>query len=132
MPRYKDLDLDNPDGFALYRRYNEVFEPLPPARIPDCQYPTEHAEPFVIEAPVNSVEVLEAILQPEAAFEVFKADLLTRSPRHCASPRTRKLYQEYEGGQGKLRRNDRRAVSIICAPPGSLNKLQDLGGFRGP
>ncbi len=54
MPPYGPLNFDDPDPFGLYERYDQIFERFPCDRIPDCEYPANDMEPFVVEAPVNS------------------------------------------------------------------------------
>jgi hypothetical protein len=116
------------DPFAYYTRYSEIFEPFPRAEIPDCEYPTTGKQPFIVEAPLNSVEVLEALLKPDVPFEVFKAKTISLGPRQHAKPRQQKLYEEWAIGPGRLRTEERREISIICAPKDSLYKLQDQYG----
>lgn len=125
------MNFNDPDLFTLFEQYDKVFKPIPQDKSPDCEYPTGDAEPFIVEAPVNSVEVLEEVpyLKPQVPFEIFTAKLPPRVPRSCAPRSIQKLYQEYAEGQGKLSRDDRQEVSIVCAPSGSLDRLREVGPF---
>lgn len=118
------------DLFEYYTRYSDIFEPFLCADVPDCEYPTTGKTPFIVEAPVNSVEVLEALLKPDVPFEVHKAKLISLGPRPHAKPRQQKLYEEWANGPGRLRTEERREISIICVPRGSLFKLQYRDGIE--
>ncbi|KAK7217167.1 hypothetical protein V2G26_005170 [Clonostachys chloroleuca] len=85
--------MDDPEGAGLplrrldqvawaYGRYNRIFEDPDTIqeRIPNTNYldaGITAKSPWIIEAPLNTVEIIEAILKPK---EPFKSILLAISP----------------------------------------------------
>lgn len=84
--------------------------------------------PWVIEAPVNSVEILEAILKPSHPFQVDTARHVHRGCNETATDKrqlneSRKLYSKYTQLQGRLELIDR-DISFICAAGIYFNSLE--------
>ncbi|VUC37612.1 unnamed protein product [Clonostachys rosea] len=125
--------MDDPEGAGLplrrldqvawaYRRYSGIFEDPDTMqdRIPNTSYLDASITdriPWIIEAPLNTVEIIEAILRPNEPFRLYTAHHI---PRGCAEAsglrgngivRKRKLYQEYRHFQGQLERD--REISFI-------------------
>lgn len=91
-------------GLLIYDRYTTIFEPVPPASLPeDCVRLGPDDVLFLIEAPLNAVELYEAILKPRggAPLTVHTARLVPRKIRTEGAARPA-LVQEYVNGQGKL------------------------------
>ncbi|KHN99855.1 uncharacterized protein MAM_01779 [Metarhizium album ARSEF 1941] len=92
-----------------YDRYRLIFEsastmqleiPVMPVAEPLQGMPTI---PWIIEAPLNSVEVLEAILKPLHPFQIYTARHVQR--RFDRAHGSKRLYSEYIRLQGQLERN---------------------------
>lgn len=121
-------------GLLIYDRYTNIFEAVPPSRIPEdsaCIGPDE--VPFLIEAPLNSVELYEALLKPAKPFEVHTARLIPRKTR--AYEARRQLVDEYLTGQGRLAGKGaaaEREVSFIVLPRDSIWMLQMFNHFLWP
>lgn len=87
--------------------------------------------PVMIEAPVSSVEIIEAILKPEQPFQIYKTHHVPcRRVTQIAFPQDlthrQRVYDEYARFQGRLERDDRE-VSFICIPRSSLRRLRAFG-----
>ncbi|KAG8412229.1 hypothetical protein J3458_014418 [Metarhizium acridum] len=115
-------------------RYHGIFEsastmqleiPVMPMAEPLQGMPTI---PWIIEAPLNSVEVLEAILKPSHPFKIYTARHVQR--RFDRAYGSKRLYSEYIRLQGQLERN--REVSFVRVPVSAEKILhRGLGGcFR--
>lgn len=98
-------------GLLIYDRYTTIFEPVPPEALPeDCVRLGPDDVLFLIEAPLNAVELYEAILKPRggASLTVHKARLVPRRIRGAENggggrgAQRGALVQEYVNGQGKL------------------------------
>lgn len=124
------------NGLLIYDRYTHAFEPVPPEQIPEsCVRLRPDEEMFIIEAPLNSVEVLEAVLKPKTPFQVHTAHLIPRSV--STDDRHRQLVAEYAQGQGKLASSpggagQDREVSFIVVPRDVVWMLQCFNHFMWP
>ena len=88
----------------------------------------------MIQAPLNSVEILEAILQPEAPLQIHKASHISQTGRTGESQRDRKmrhllphyqrLYREYKRFQGRLEKD--REVSFVCISTEYMFKVEEF------
>jgi hypothetical protein len=89
--------------------------------------------PFIVEAPLNSVEFLEAILQPPEPLEVHKLPHIHRTRATKAKkrpgrlPTLQRLYDEFTQFQGRL--TEDRDIPVTFVPDGSLDILRKR--FRG-
>lgn len=122
-------------GLLIYDRYTNIFEPIPPARLPgDCVTLGPGEVLFFIEAPLNAVEVFEAIFRPRQPFRVHSARLIPRKLR--TDDKHKQLVNEYLDGQGKLAAasNDPsdQAVSFIVLPRDAVWQLQMFHSFMWP
>lgn len=75
--------------------------------------------PWIIEAPLKSVEILEAILKPSHPFQIYTARQVHHGCNETATDKrqlseSRKLYSEYIQLQGRLKLD--RDISFICVP----------------
>lgn len=113
-------------------RYCRIF-PIPSSLqlyIPFTQTPTLSSVrmvPWIIEAPLNSVELLEAILKPSHPFEIYTARHFRRGciqepRRHTSLSVSKKLYAEYARLEGRLELE--RDVSFICVPQQAVYTIQ--------
>lgn len=124
-------------GLLIYDRYTNIFEAVPPSRIPDDSV---HIGPdevlFLIEAPLNSVELYEALLKPAKPFEVHTGRLIPRKAR--AREARQQLVNEYLTGQGRLAAKGtaaaaaEREVSFIVLPRDTIWQLQMFKSFLWP
>ncbi|KAH7326152.1 hypothetical protein B0I35DRAFT_474838 [Stachybotrys elegans] len=129
--------------------YNRIFEPghlLEEDETPHTSIPGQGGfRPWLIEAPLNSVELLEAMLQPSQPFEVFKTHHVPRRP--ISKQSYQKLYasepgnvlddywlekrhkSEQEGYADFLRRQGHLTrdgeISFICVPESAVAPLHD-------
>ncbi len=81
--------------------------------IPDSHYPTHPNRSeirWLIEAPINTVEVLEAILKPPLPYKIYKERPIRRYRR---GPVTRKI-QEWQDNEGRLFQ-DRKLPFVIIS-----------------
>ncbi|KID83674.1 hypothetical protein MGU_09060 [Metarhizium guizhouense ARSEF 977] len=124
-----------PNYDSTYERYRGIFEsastmqleiPVTPVAEPLQGTP---AIPWIVEAPLNSVEVLEAILKPSHPFQIHAAHHVQR--RFDRAHGSKRLYSEYIRLQGQLERN--REVSFIRVPASAEKILRHwLMGFFKP
>lgn len=126
-------------GLLIYDRYTSIFEPVDPVIIPeDCVRLGPEDVLFLVEAPLNAVELYEAILKPRQPLTVYKARLVPR--RTKTGDRHEALVAEYLAGQGKLAgREDAvggnaidREVSFIVLPRDTIWQLQMYYHFVWP
>ncbi|KAG6366627.1 hypothetical protein INS49_000805 [Diaporthe citri] len=121
-------------GLLIYDRYTNIFEAVPPSRIPEDSVRIGPDEVlFLVEAPLNSVELFEALLKPARPFEVHTARLIPRKTR-AYEPR-RQLVDEYLTGQGRLAGKGpaaEREVSFIVLPRDAIWQLQMFNHFLWP
>lgn len=121
-------------GLLIYDRYTNIFEAVPPSRIPDDSVRIGSDEVlFLIEAPLNSVELYEALLKPARPFEVHRTRLIPRKTR--AYEAKRQLVDEYLTGQGRLAAKGpaaEREVSFIVLPRDTVWQLQMFNHFIWP
>lgn len=118
-------------GLLIYDRYTNIFEPVPPESLPeDCVRLGPDDVLFLIEAPLNAVELYEAILKPRTPFKVHTASLIPRKVRAGEAGR-RALADEYVNGQGKLAGSGSsganavdREVHFIVLPRDTIWQLQ--------
>jgi hypothetical protein len=135
------------------RRYDDIFGPssLLGDQIPETTIPGRRGlTPWLIEAPLNSVELLEAVLKPAEPFKIYKAHHVSRPPPITDTPpkpvkkddlpeieafwyeagyqfqidcrQVRKqLCEEFQRGQGRLTRN--REVSFVCLEPAAMDTM---------
>jgi len=120
-------------------RYVGMLEPsanmadkIPKTNIPGTA--DSRLVPFMIEAPLNSVEVLEAILKPSEPFKIHKAHHIHRGLRKKVDGKNLRLssqlyrkacrhYAEYSRWQGRLAKE--RAISFVCIPEKAIEILRD-------
>lgn len=131
-PQTKELE---DYGLLIYDRYTNIFEPIPPARLPsDCVSLGPAEVLFLIEAPLNAVEVYEAMFRPRQPFRVHSARLIPRKMR--TDEKHKQLVDEYQKGQGKLAGSDGgdldREVSFIKLPRDAIWQLQMFHSFMWP
>lgn len=130
-PHTKQLD---DYGLLIYDRYTNIFEPIPPARLPpDSVSMGPNDVLFLIEAPLNAVEVYEAIFTQGQPIQVHSARLVPRKIR--ADNRHKPLVDEYLNGQGRLSSSGGlpdREVSFIVLPRDTIWQLQMLHNFIWP
>lgn len=125
-------------GLLIYDRYMSIFEPVDPVTLPeDCVRLGAEDVLFLIEAPLNAVELYEAILKPRQPLTVHKARLVPR--RTKMSDRHKALVDEYLGGQGKLAGRGSeggnavdREVSFAVLPRDTIWQLQMFYHFIWP
>lgn len=121
-------------GLLIYDRFANIFEPIPPARLPaDCVSLGPSDVLFLIEAPLNAVEVYEAMFRPRQPFRVHSARLIPRKLR--TDDKHKQLVNEYLNGQGKLAASDGaqdREVSFIVLPRDTIWQLQMFHSFMWP
>lgn len=119
-------------GLLIYDRYTNIFEPLDPTSLPeDCIRLSSDDVLFLIEAPLNAVELYEAMLKPRVPFTVHTARTIPRKPKQNVD-RLKDLVTEYHNGQGKLADTESREVSFITLPRDSIWQLQMFYGFVWP
>ncbi|GAB0137423.1 hypothetical protein EsDP_00005688 [Epichloe bromicola] len=82
--------------------------------------------PWIIEAPLNSVEILEALLKPAHPFEIHTARHVQRrcSPDAKKGTRNRRLYDEYIRLQGQLELD--REISYILVPRTAVDNIHKI------
>lgn len=118
-----------------YTRYTLIFAQL---RYIKYDIPmTEISEPLpivprIIEAPLNSAEILEAIFQPPQPFKIYTARHVRRPCTRYALSNTRlrtakRLYSEFSRLQGRLELDC--DISFVCLPRDAVRTLEDK--FRG-
>uniref|UniRef100_A0A8H7N429 Uncharacterized protein n=1 Tax=Bionectria ochroleuca TaxID=29856 RepID=A0A8H7N429_BIOOC len=137
--------MDDPEGAGLplrrldqvawaYGRYRGIFENPDTIqdRIPNTNYLDTGITdkiPWIIEAPLNTVEIIEAILKPKEPFQVYTAH---RFPRGCVQLsgyrgqgliRKQNLYQEYCRFQGRLERD--RKINFIVVTQYDIWAIRD-------
>lgn len=84
--------------------------------------------PWMIEAPLNSVEILEAMLQPAEPFQIHTARHVPRGPATTAFDAqelalVRRMYREYVRFQGRLEKD--RDISFVCIPRSDVEEVRD-------
>lgn len=125
-----------------HARYISAFQSTTEfqSRIPRTEVPGNTDEvAYMIQAPLNSVEILEAILKPERSFQVHTAHHVPHTPPNASDqryqkmkhrlPRHKALYREYRRFQGQLEKD--REVSFVCIPRSSVRKLWDFYWSKG-
>lgn len=131
MPDAKQLE---DYGLLIYDRYTTIFEPIPPAKLPaDCLSLGPAEVLFLIEAPLNAVEVYEAMFRPRLPFQIHTSHLVPRRMR--TDDKHKQLVNEYLNGQGKLASSDGapdREVSFIVLPRDAIWQLQMFHSFMWP
>ena len=135
VPKYPETKLSNlifPNS-----RYHWAFEAsedlrdeVAKAKVPELAQTNriEHGQgvmPWIIQAPLNSVEVIEAILKPSRPLEIHTAIHVPRIPftssskpdcyRAVPENRRKRLYREYRMYQGQLEEEGRQ-ISYVCVP----------------
>ena len=132
--RFPLTDL-NEISFA-HHRYLLAFESaedvqhrLPPTSCHSHLTPNgELMVPMIIEAPLNTVEVFNAIFKPAKPFKIYTARHVARGPATVSRmpgdlDRARRLYDEYTRFQGRLEREGR-AISFVCLPFADLQTVR--------
>lgn len=127
VPGTKGLD---DYGLLIYDRYTNIFDPVPHESLPeDCVRLGPDDVLFLIEAPLNAVELYEAILRPRTPLKVHTAHLVPRKIRSGDAGRGA-LVDEYLNGQGKLHGKGSgenaadREVQFIVLPRDTIWQLQ--------
>lgn len=117
-------------GLLIYDRYTNIFEPVSPESLPeDCVRLGPDDVLFLIEAPLNAVELYEAILRRRTPLKVHSARLVPRKVR-AGDANRRALADEYLKGQGKLAGSGNganavdREVHFIVLPRDAIWQLQ--------
>jgi len=149
------MDLTNHEGILLtwplgkntdivtHNRYTEIFElpeSIPNTTAPGPGYDSKTHVPFIVEAPLNSVEVLEALFKPDRPFTIYTARHVPRQPpsnweQYPGDPIhkfvTKNMCEEYQSLQGRLE-EDVREISYVCINMDSIFPVQRmmLGQFR--
>lgn len=107
----------------------DIQDRIPPTDVPHMSLDGDLMIPMMIEAPLSSVEVLEAILKPQEPFQIHKARHIPHGPATRCKDRIqgalterRRLYDEYAQFQGRLERD--REISFICIPFRALRSLR--------
>jgi hypothetical protein len=129
----EDLPLQTlHDLMWAYERFVLTFAP---ASTMQLEIPSTHTPgpinvamvPWIIEAPLNSIEILEAILRSSHPFEIHTARHVRRgctetalTRRHPA--RSKKLHSEYLRLQGRLELD--RDISFICVPRTAIDNIR--------
>ncbi|KAI1275612.1 hypothetical protein F5Y07DRAFT_400148 [Xylaria sp. FL0933] len=140
----KYLSLKGP-GRAMYAYtyYSHCFESademrdrIPKTNIPGPGY--AHTSPWIVEAPLNSVEVLEALFKPARHLQIFTARHIPCTARHipqgpAGSLRrynslksinlAQKTYREFTQFQGRL--TEDREISFVCIPEDDIDPLRE-------
>lgn len=117
------------DLMWVYNRYGFASPSTMQSDIPLTQIPGPidvNMVPWIIEAPLNSVELLEAILKPSHPFEIHTARHVRRG---CAQmignewqrALLKRRYAEYIRQQGRLELD--REISFICVPTTALETI---------
>ncbi|KAI1735146.1 hypothetical protein F4680DRAFT_470216 [Xylaria scruposa] len=135
-------------------RYISIFEPpLLGDRVPETTTLGEQGfTPWIIEAPLNSIELLEAVLKPSQPFKIYKARHVSWPPPIMVAPpkpvrkeewseidafwheagykfkvrlekRKQWLYKEFLKGQGRLMCD--REISFVCLNSKALETMQE-------
>ncbi|SPJ86861.1 uncharacterized protein FTOL_11886 [Fusarium torulosum] len=118
--------------FSAFDRHPNPYGPGP--EVTDPEYKGCHLRPWIVEAPFNSVEVLEAILKPDKPLRVHKTRHVRRpcaSVAHSPSFHSQRgliarqrRYAEYARFQGRLEQD--REVSFVCLPERDYDKILDV------
>ena len=145
--------LEVPDYMKLWSacgRYGSIFGPasLLGDRMPQTTFPGQGLTPWLIEAPLNSVELLEAVLKPSQPFEIYKARHVSPPPppvkemppkpaenedwlakmgyrsRTGAEKRRHMRYEEFWKGQGRLMCD--REVSFVCLDVAAIETMKKI------
>lgn len=125
-------------GLLIYDRYTQIFENVDPEQLPeDCVRLGVDDVLFLVEAPLNAVELYEAILKPRQPLPVHNARLVPRETK--TGERYRALVNEYKSGQGRLAGEGQsggnavnREVSFIVLPRDTVWQLQMYYHFIWP
>lgn len=135
----KDLDtlLHSHGRYNLSFQYSKEFQ----NHIPDINVPGDldrRLQAVVIQAPLNSVEIFEAILRPAAPLRVYRArhvgpqmpptssdELYQKARTMACLRRDRALYCEYKRFQGRLEKEDRE-VAFVCLSNSCISKLSEF------
>ncbi|KAI1740065.1 hypothetical protein F4680DRAFT_120239 [Xylaria scruposa] len=113
---------------------SDMRERIPNTNIPGPGY--QNTVVWIVEAPLNSVEVLEALLKPTRPLQIFTARHIPRGcvdPSRCRWPtaviRTQKAYREFTKFQGRL--TEDREISFVCVPEEAVDLIRTrlLGRF---
>ncbi|CAH0054945.1 unnamed protein product [Clonostachys solani] len=135
--------MDDPEAVGLplrrldqvawaYSRYTGIFEnpDTIQEQIPNTNYlgaGIADKIPWMIEAPLNTVEIIEAILKPKEPFQVYTAHHFSRGCVEATAyrgERKQKLYQEYCRFQGRLERD--RQISFIMVTQYDIWAIRDV------
>jgi hypothetical protein len=132
----KDFPIRDFDKILYsFARYCNTTDPPEADKVPLAAHPSlppnvdgNYYNIMMIEAPISSVEVIEAILKPEQPFQIYRARhvprrRITQHRRPESLSEYQKMYDEYSQWQGRLEKEDRE-ISYICLPHHSLNKLR--------
>lgn len=122
-------------GLLIYDRYTNIFEPVAPDSLPeDCVRLGPDDVLFLIEAPLNAVELYESILKSRTPLKVHTTRLVPRKIRKNgdAASGGGALVDEYLSGQGKLASGLRagenaaadREVNFVVLPRDTIWRLQ--------
>lgn len=121
------LDIARYDHCFEYLHKVDVHDQIPDSDVPKSILSSVGWIPWIIEAPLNSVEVLEALLKPSKPFEIYTARHIAR-PRIARAEHDRRrviydrLYVEYKRYQGRL--EEERDVRFICVPTPTFKELR--------
>lgn len=129
------LRLSGSRYVAAFQSSYDIQDRIPKTEVPGCVDQVA----YIIQAPLNSVEILEAILQPETPFQIHKAshipqtgrtanDRLWRKMRYLL-PHHQRLYREYKRFQGRLEKD--REVSFVYFSSSSMYKLGEFYRHHG-
>ncbi|KAI0555602.1 hypothetical protein F4679DRAFT_594068 [Xylaria curta] len=107
---------------------SDMRERIPNTNIPGPGY--ENTVVWIVEAPLNSVEVLEALFKPKRPLEIFTARHVPRGCvdiSRCRWPSTvkeaQRAYREFTKFQGRL--TEDREISFVCVPEKAVRPLRD-------
>lgn len=135
--KYENFPLQDYNKLMYaYTRYTFIFERADKmlGKIPKTTIPgrsTEIMVPFMIEAPLSSVEILEAILEQTQPFQIHNArhiprSCTTRTPkgsgRHWVANQRRR-YNEYCRFQGRLAED--RVITYVCIPERAIHTIRN-------
>ncbi len=130
----KRLQFKGP-GRAMYAylEYKLGFESAIniPDEIPKTNLPgpgNECTVPWIVEAPLNSVEILEALLKPARPLQIYTdrhvpRRMITTDGNPKFLKKCQRIYQEFVQSQGRL--TEDREISYVCIPDDAIHTLRE-------